>query len=100
MFMEQVSIMLITLPIFMPMVRALGFDDIWFAIIMLVNLEVAMESPPFGFLLFVMKGVAPPHITMGDVYRATFPFIIINLILITIMLFFPALVTWLPNHTM
>ena len=57
MFMEQVSIMLITLPIFMPMVRALGFNEVWFAIIMLVNLEVAMESPPFGFLLFVMKGV-------------------------------------------
>ena len=100
MFMEQVSIMLITLPIFMPLVKALGFSDVWFAIIMLVNLEVAMETPPFGFLLFVMKGVAPPHITMGDIYRATFPFILINLILIGIMLMFPNLVLWLPEHTM
>jgi len=100
MFMEQVSIMLITLPIFMPLVRELGFSDVWFAIIMLVNLEVAMESPPFGFLLFVMKGVAPPHITMTDIYKATFPFILINLILIAIMLAFPNLVLWLPEHTM
>ena len=100
MFMEQVSIMLITLPIFMPLVKALGFSDVWFALIMLVNLEVAMESPPFGFLLFVMKGVAPPHITMGDIYKATFPFILINLILIAIMLIFPGLVLWLPELAM
>lgn len=98
MFMEQVSIMLITLPIFMPMVRALGFNEIWFAIIMLVNLEVAMESPPFGFLLFVMKGVVPKHITMAMVYKSTLPFIIIDVLVILLMLFFPELVTWLPEH--
>lgn len=97
MFMEQVSIMLITLPIFMPMVNALGFDPIWFAIIMLVNLEVAMETPPFGFLLFVMKGVTPPHITLGEVYRSIVPFIIIDVSVIFLMLLYPPMVTWLPN---
>lgn len=100
MFMEQVSIMLITLPIFMPMVRALGFNEIWFALIMLVNLEVAMESPPFGFLLFVMKGVVPSHITMAVVYKSTLPFIIIDVSVILLMLFFPELVTWLPEHAL
>jgi tripartite ATP-independent transporter DctM subunit len=100
MFMEQVSIMLITLPIFMPMVSALGFNEIWFALIMLVNLEVAMESPPFGFLLFVMKGVVPPHITMATVYKSTLPFIIIDVSVIILMLLFPELVIWLPEHAM
>lgn len=97
MFMEQVSIMLITLPIFMPMVDALGFNPIWFAIIMLVNLEVAMETPPFGFLLFVMKGVTPPHVTLGEVYRSIVPFIIIDVSVILLMLLYPPMVTWLPN---
>ena len=98
MFMEQVSIMLITLPIFMPMVTALGFNEIWFALIMLVNLEVAMETPPFGFLLFVMKGVVPRHITMGDVYKAILPFIIIDVSVMILMLLFPEIVIWLPEH--
>ncbi|MGD9210600.1 MAG: TRAP transporter large permease subunit [Desulfobacteraceae bacterium] len=98
MFMEQVSIMLITLPIFMPMVSALGFNEIWFVLIMLVNLEVAMETPPFGFLLFVMKGVVPEHITMSVVYKSTLPFIIIDVTVIILMLLFPELVTWLPEH--
>jgi TRAP-type mannitol/chloroaromatic compound transport system permease large subunit len=96
--MEQVSIMLITLPIFMPMVSALGFNEIWFVLIMLVNLEVAMETPPFGFLLFVMKGVVPEHITMSVVYKSTLPFIIIDVTVIILMLLFPELVTWLPEH--
>ncbi len=100
MFMEQVSIMLITLPIFMPMVQALGFNEIWFALIMLVNLEVAMESPPFGFLLFVMKGVVPENITMATIYKATLPFIIIDVSVIILMLLFPEIVIWLPEHAL
>jgi tripartite ATP-independent transporter DctM subunit len=91
-FMEQVAIMLITLPIFMPIVIALKFDPVWFAIIMLVNLETALMTPPFGLLLFVMKGVAP-EATLGQIYAAATPFIIINIIVMALLLMFPELVT-------
>jgi len=97
-FMEQVSIMMITLPIFMPLVHAMGFNDVWFTIILLVNLEIAMKTPPFGFLLFVMKGVAPQHVSMGDIYKSTLPFIIIDIICIAAMMAFPGIVMWLPDR--
>lgn len=97
-FMEQVSIMMITLPIFMPMVKALGFSDVWFALMMLVNLEIGLKTPPFGLLLFVMRGVAPPSISMADIYRSTTPFVLIDILTIIVMMVFPSLVLFLPEH--
>jgi tripartite ATP-independent transporter DctM subunit len=91
-FMEQIAIMLITLPIFMPIVIALKFDPVWFAIIMLVNLETALMTPPFGLLLFVMKGVAPPGTGFGSIYLAAAPFVVINTIVMVLLLLFPELV--------
>jgi len=95
-FIEQVSIMMITLPMFMPLVTTFGFDPVWFGIIMLINLEVAMLSPPFGMLLFVMKGVAPPDITMGDIYQSAIPFVLLDLAAMAILTIFPPIATWLP----
>jgi len=92
-FMEQIAIMLITLPIFIPVVKGLGLDPIWFAILMLINLETALMTPPFGLLLFVMKGASPPDISFGDIYRAATPFIVINLLVIAIVTLFPQIVT-------
>ena len=97
-FMEQVSIMMITLPIFMPMVKALGFSDVWFALMMLVNLEIGLKTPPFGLLLFVMRGVAPPSVSMTDIYRSTGPFVLIDILTIAVMMVFPNLVLFLPEH--
>ena len=91
-FMEQIAIMLITLPIFMPIVIALKFDPVWFAIIMLVNLETALMTPPFGLLLFVMKGVAPPGTGFGQIYLAAAPFVVINIIVMALLMIFPELV--------
>src|SRR5690606_23970744 len=96
-FMDQISIMMLTIPLYSPIVALLGFDPLWFAVLMLVNLEVALTTPPFGLLLFVMKGAAPPDTTMGDVYRAAAPYILCNLILMAILIAFPILVTWLPG---
>jgi TRAP-type mannitol/chloroaromatic compound transport system permease large subunit len=95
-FIEQVSIMMITLPMFMHLVTTFGFDPVWFGIIMLINLEVAMLSPPFGMLLFVMKGVAPPDITMGDIYQSAIPFVLLDLAAMAILTIFPPIATWLP----
>jgi tripartite ATP-independent transporter DctM subunit len=96
-FMEQIAIMMITLPVYMPVIRALGFDDVWFGILMLINIEIALTTPPFGLICFVMKGVAPPDTTMSDVYKAAIPFIICDIIAIALLILFPGIVTFLPN---
>jgi tripartite ATP-independent transporter DctM subunit len=91
-FMEQIAIMLITLPIFMPIIKATGIDPIWFAVVCLINLEVALLTPPFGLLLFVMKG-AVPSVKMQQVYMAALPFIIIDIAVIFLLIAFPGLAT-------
>jgi TRAP-type mannitol/chloroaromatic compound transport system permease large subunit len=97
MFMEPLSIMMVTLPIFLPIVKALGYEVLWFATVMLLNMEMAGTSPPFGLNLFVMKGVAPPDTTMGDIYRAALPFLLCDLVAMAIIMIFPSLVLFLPN---
>jgi tripartite ATP-independent transporter DctM subunit len=97
MFMEVVSIMLITLPIFMPIVRALGFDPVWFGVLFLINSEVALISPPFGISLFVMKAVAPPGTTMQDVYGAALPFVGLIIFVLALVMAVPDLALWLPR---
>lgn len=96
-FIEPVSIMLITIPIFFPVVQAMGFDLIWFAIVTLVNIELGLITPPFGLDLFVIKGVCPPDITLGDIYRGVLPFVVINIVALAIVMAFPPLATWLPG---
>ncbi|MGY6634896.1 MAG: TRAP transporter large permease [Alkalilacustris sp.] len=98
MFMEQISMMLLTVPIFFPLAIQLGFDPIWFALIMLLALEISFTTPPFGLLLFVMKGVAPPSTTMRDIYMAAFPFIACSLVLVGLLVAFPGLALWLPGR--
>jgi tripartite ATP-independent transporter DctM subunit len=96
-FLEQISIVLITVPIFMPVVHAMGWDPIWFAIIMMVNLELDTIMPPAGLSLFVMKGIAPKGTTMGDIYRAAMPFVLMNITLMILMIMFPQISLWLPS---
>jgi tripartite ATP-independent transporter DctM subunit len=94
MFMGPLPIMLITLPIFIPIVIQFGFDPIWFAAMYLVAIETGATSPPFGAALFVMKGVAPKGTTMGDIYRAAVPFVICDFIAILLLFFIPEIVTY------
>ena len=96
-FMDQLSMMLLTAPIFFPLAKTLGFDLTWFGLIMLLALEIGYTTPPFGLLLFVMKGVAPPETTMKDIYLAAMPFIACVLLLIAMIIIFPPLATWLPK---
>ncbi len=97
MFMEQISIMLLTVPIFFPLAQTLGFDLVWFGLIMLLALEISFTTPPFGLLLFVMKGVAPPGTTMREIYTSAFPFIGCSLLLVALLVAFPQLALWLPG---
>lgn len=95
-FLDQLSMMLITLPFFMPLAQLLGLDPVWFGMLMLLVLEISFTTPPFGMLLFVMKGVAT-DVTMRDIYRAAGPFIALELVGLVLMFLFPPLVTWLPG---
>ncbi len=96
-FMDQLSMMLLTAPIFFPLAKTLGFDLTWFGLIMLLALEIGYTTPPFGLLLFVMKGVAPPGTSMRDIYLAGLPFIACVFLLIALIIVFPPIATWLPN---
>lgn len=96
-FMDPVGIMMITLPIFVPFIRTLGFNDVWFATLVLLNIEMAMVTPPFGMCLFVMKGVAPRDTTMGDIYRAVVPFLLCDTLVMILIFLIPSLALWLPG---
>jgi tripartite ATP-independent transporter DctM subunit len=96
-FMEQISIMMLTVPFFFPLAQSMGFDLIWFGVIVLLALEISFTTPPFGLLLFVMKGVAPAGTTMGEIYRAAIPYIFCSMGLVALLIAFPELVTALPN---
>ena len=97
MFMEQISMMLLTVPIFFPLALSLGFDPIWFALIILLALEISFTTPPFGLLLFVMKGVSPKDTTMREIYGAAIPYIGCSMLLVVLLILFPQLALWLPS---
>ena len=92
-FMDWVGIVLLAMPVFLPIVLALGFDPIWFGILFCVNMEVSFLSPPFGPAAFYLKSVAPPHISLTDIFRGFGPFIVIQLIVLACVMFFPEFTT-------
>jgi TRAP-type mannitol/chloroaromatic compound transport system permease large subunit len=87
-------------PIFTPIAVSLGYDPIWFGILMILNIEIAVQTPPYGFALFYLKGIAPPGITMLDIYKSITPFVLLKLLVLVIVMMFPELVTWLPSQLM
>ncbi len=97
MVLDPVGIMLITLPVFLPIVSALGFDPIWFGILFVINMEIGYMTPPFGFNLFYLKGIVPPGITMKDIYTSVIPFVLIEILALGLLMIFPEIVTYLPN---
>ena len=96
-FMETVAIMMITIPIFMPVINSFHYNLVWFGVMMLIALETGLITPPFGVTLFVMKGVAPPEITMRDIWKAVTPFVIVDILCIAIVMAFPIVATIVPN---
>ncbi len=97
MFMDQLSMMLLTVPIFFPLAQTLGFDLIWFAVIILLALEISFTTPPFGLLLFVMKGVSAPGTTMRDIYVSALPFMGCAIVLVGLLIIWPQIALWLPS---
>lgn len=95
--MDGVSIMMITLPIYMPIVHALGFNPYWFGVIALINMDIGGITPPFGLGLFTMKAVAPADVKMQDIYAAATPFILLDILAMALIMFFPLIALWLPS---
>lgn len=96
-FMEQIAIMSITLPIFVPILKSLGVEPVWFAVMMLINLEISLMTPPFGLLLFVMQSVAPQGVSMRTIYHAAAPYLFINILVIGLILTWPKIALFLPS---
>jgi len=96
MVLDPAGIMMICLPIFLPAVKTHGFDPIWFGILFIMNMNIAYMTPPFGFNLFYLKGIVPPSISMGDIYRSVIPFVIMESTGLALVMIFPKIATWLP----
>ncbi len=107
MFLDWVGILLLCVPIFVPIVKALGAaafglsdpDDLvlWFGVLYLVNMQMSFLSPPFGYALFYLRGVAPPEIPMSDIFKSALPFLFLQVVGLVLCMFFPQIITWLPN---
>jgi TRAP-type C4-dicarboxylate transport system permease large subunit len=95
-FIDQFSIIMVTVPIFMPIATALHWDPIWFCMTLLVSLTVGTLTPPFGLILFVMKSVVPDA-TMKEVYKASIPYVLLQIAVIVLIVLFPSLSVWLPK---
>ena len=97
MFVPAGAVVAILIPIFMPVVFALRIDPIWFALLFTINMVIGYITPPFGMNLFYMKGVAPPEVTMGDLYRSAIPYVLLMLVALAVAIAYPPMVLWLPN---
>ena len=97
MFMDDYAVVTICAPIFVPIAKFLGFDPIWFSILFILNMQVAYLTPPFGWALILLKGVAPPEINTRDIWRSVPPFVGIQLLVLIIAMVFPQVALWLPE---
>lgn len=96
-FLDEIGIILLCVPIFLPIIKALGFDPVWFGILFLVNAQMDYITPPFGYTLFYLKGVAPEGVTMADIYRSIIPFVLLQAFGLALCIIFPQIVLWLPS---
>jgi len=97
MFLEATGILMLTMPIYLPLIKALGFNTLWFGVLFVMNMEMGFLTPPFGFNLFYMKAIVPKGITMGDIYRSIIPFVLLQAIGLVVVIIFPEIALWLPR---
>lgn len=95
-FVDQISMMMITLPIFMPIVQTLGIDPVWFGVMFLICMQLGLLLPPHGLLLMTMRGVAPPQVSMAHIFVAVVPYVVMSLLLLAAVFFMPQIAVWLP----
>ncbi len=98
MFLDWTGIVLLSFPIFLPLVQEMGIDPLWFVVLMAVVLQTSFLTPPFGYALFYMRAIAPPGVTIGDIIQGVIPFIILILLMCLMVIIFPEIITWLPDR--
>ena len=96
-FIDWPGILLLTVPIFLPIVKSLGFDPVWYGILFNMNMQISCLSPPFGPALFYLRGIVPPEVTMGDIYKGVWPFVLIQALALALCMIFPQIAMYLPN---
>ncbi len=97
-FLDDTAMLVIVAPLYVPLVQALGFDLIWYGVLYTVTTQIAYMTPPFGYNLFLMRAMAPPDISLRDIYSSIFPFVIVMVLALAIIMLFPELALWLPNY--
>jgi len=97
-FLDDTAMLVIVAPLFVPLVAALGFNLIWYGVLYTITTQIAYMTPPFGYNLFLMRAMAPPEITMRDIYQSILPFVLIMVLALAVMMAFPEIVLWLPNY--
>ena len=96
-FIDFFEIAFIVVPLFVPVAQQLNLDLVWYGVVLATNLQTSFLTPPFGFALFYLRGVSPPEITTGDIYRGAVPFVILQLLVLLLVIVFPGLVNFLPS---
>jgi tripartite ATP-independent transporter DctM subunit len=97
MFLDDTAMLIIVAPLYVPLVISLGFDAIWYGVLYTITCQIAYMTPPFGYNLFLMKAMAPPEVTLGDIYRSITPFVLVMIVGLVIVMLFPQIALWLPN---
>ncbi len=98
MFLDDTAMLVIVAPLYVPLVGMLGFDLIWYGVLYTITCQIAYMTPPFGYNLFLMRAMAPPEITLTDIYRSIIPFVFIMVFGLSLVMMFPEIAMWLPNH--
>ena len=96
-FLDDTAMLVIVAPLYVPLVSALGFDLIWYGILYTITTQIAYMTPPFGYNLFLMRAMAPPEISLGDIYRSIVPFVFVMILALALVMAFPQVALWLPN---
>jgi tripartite ATP-independent transporter DctM subunit len=96
-FLDDTAMLIIVAPLYVPLVISLGFDAIWYGVLYTITCQIAYMTPPFGYNLFLMKAMAPPEITLADIYRSIFPFVLVMIVALAVVMIFPQIALWLPN---
>jgi TRAP-type mannitol/chloroaromatic compound transport system permease large subunit len=98
MFLDYTAMLVIVAPLYIPLVKALGFYLIWYGVLYTITCQIAYMTPPFGYNLFLMRAMAPPEVTLGDIYRSIIPFVGVMVLALVMVMVFPQIALWLPQH--
>ena len=97
-FLDDTAMLVIVAPLYVPLVKVLGFDLVWYGVLYTITCQIAYMTPPFGYNLFLMRAMAPPEIGLGDIYRSIIPFVLVMVVALALVMIFPQLALWLPEQ--